>query len=136
MDKFRCLRCLNDCIEVPDMIRLFASGTNASLMAKNRNRKLSQPFVDRYWCLSCLKNCIKVPNMIGSSASGAIASLVAHNITEIISAIWGGILMFKLSKWPYQSARHNRIATSASASLMAKNKTKKLALTHVNCTRE
>ena len=123
MDKFWCLRCL---------IGLFVSGTNASLMAKNRNRKLSQPFVDRYWYSSSLNNCIKVPNMIGSFASGATASLVAKNRTKIISAIWRGILMFKLSKWPYQSGIIYIIqiyitiilisfAGGATASLVAKN---------------
>ena len=34
MDRFRCLRCLNDCIKVPDMMRLFAGGTTTPLVVK------------------------------------------------------------------------------------------------------
>ena len=34
MDKFWCLRCLNDRIEVPDMIGLFASGATTFLVVK------------------------------------------------------------------------------------------------------
>ena len=39
VDRFWCLRCLNDCINLPNMIRTFASGANASLVAKNGNKK-------------------------------------------------------------------------------------------------
>ena len=34
MDRFWCLRCLNDCIEVPELIRLFAGGTTTPLVVK------------------------------------------------------------------------------------------------------
>ena len=33
-DRFLCSRCLNNCIEVPDMIKSFVSGSTASLVAK------------------------------------------------------------------------------------------------------
>ena len=39
-DRFKCLRCLNDCIEVPKMIGSFASGATASLVAKNGTKKI------------------------------------------------------------------------------------------------
>ena len=35
VDRFWCLRCLNDHIDLPDMIGSFASGATASLVAKN-----------------------------------------------------------------------------------------------------
>merc|ERR1712002_1043720 len=82
VDRFWCLRCLNDRIKVPDMIRSFASGATASLVAKNGTKKLSQPFEDRFWCSRCLNDRIKVPNMIESFVSGATASLVAKNGTK------------------------------------------------------
>ena len=47
-DRFLCSRCLNDRIEVPDMIGSFASGATASLVAKNGTKKLSQPFEDGF----------------------------------------------------------------------------------------
>ena len=34
MDGFSCSRCLNDCIEVPDMMRLFAGGATTPLVVK------------------------------------------------------------------------------------------------------
>ena len=48
VDRFWCLRCLNDRIEVPDMIGSFASGATASLVAKNGTKQLSQPFEDGF----------------------------------------------------------------------------------------
>ena len=45
---FWCLRCLNDRIEVPNMIGSFASGATASLVAKNGTKQLSQPFKDGF----------------------------------------------------------------------------------------
>ena len=46
-DGFLCSRCLNDCIEVPDMIGSFASGATTSLVAKNGTKQLSQLFEDK-----------------------------------------------------------------------------------------
>ena len=40
-DRFLCSRCLNNHIEVPDMMRLFASSATASLVAKNGTKKIS-----------------------------------------------------------------------------------------------
>ena len=42
MDRFWCLRCLNDCIKVPDMIKSFAHGTTASLVAKNGTKNIAK----------------------------------------------------------------------------------------------
>ena len=39
IDGFRCSRCLNDRIDLAYMIRLLASGANASLVAKNGTKK-------------------------------------------------------------------------------------------------
>ena len=84
MDGFWCSRCLNDRIEVPDMIRSFASGATASLVAKNRTKKISQPFEDGFWCSRCLNDRIKVPDMMRSFASSATASMVAKKGTKKI----------------------------------------------------
>ena len=62
MDIFWCLRCLNDRIEVPNMKGSFASAANASLVAKNGTKQLSQPF-----------------------EGGATDSVVAKNGTEQLS---------------------------------------------------
>ena len=37
-------RCLNDCIDLPNMIGSFESGATAFHVAKNGTKKLSQPF--------------------------------------------------------------------------------------------
>ena len=81
MDRFWCSRCLNNRIEVPDIIGSLASGTNALLVAKNGTRKISQPFGDRFSCSRCQNYHIEVPNIIGSFACGATTSLVAKNGT-------------------------------------------------------
>ena len=47
-DRFSCLRCLNDCIEVPDMIGSFASGATTSLVAKHGTKQLSLLFEDGF----------------------------------------------------------------------------------------
>ena len=44
MDKFWCSRCLNDRINLPDMIGSFASGAIAFIVAKNWTKTLSQLF--------------------------------------------------------------------------------------------
>ena len=41
VDRFWCLRCLNDCNDLPNMIGSFASGTNASRVAKMGTKDLS-----------------------------------------------------------------------------------------------
>ena len=48
MHRFWCSRCLNDHIEVPDMIGSFESGATPSLVAKNGTKQLSQPFEDGF----------------------------------------------------------------------------------------
>ena len=70
------------------MIGTFASGANASLVAKNLTKKIiplplikSSP-VDGFWHLRCLYDRINQPDMIGSFASGANTSLVAKNGTK------------------------------------------------------
>ena len=42
MDRFQSLKCLNDRINLPNMIRSLASGANASLVAKNGTKKTFQ----------------------------------------------------------------------------------------------
>ena len=93
MDGFWWFRCLNDRIDLPDMIGSFASGTTASMVAKSGTKKIipllwikSSP-VEGFWCLRCLNDSIEVPDMIGSFASSATASLTS-----------GQILMFEVSK--------------------------------------
>ena len=80
-----CSRCLNNRINVPNMIRSFASSATASLVAKNGTKELSHMFEDGFWCSRCLNDQIQVPNMIGTFASSATASLVAKNGTEKLS---------------------------------------------------
>ena len=91
MDGFLCSRCLNDHINLPDMIGTFASGAKASLVAKNCIKKIiplslikSSP-VDGFWRLKCLYDRINQPNMIGLFACGANASLVAKIRTKNIA---------------------------------------------------
>ena len=48
VDRFWCLRCLNDHINLLDMIGSLASGATASLVGKNGTKKLSQPFEDGF----------------------------------------------------------------------------------------
>ena len=81
-DGFWCSRCLNDHVEVPDMIGSLPSGATASLVAKNGTKKLSQLFEDRFWCSRCLNDHSKVPKIIGSFASSSTASLLAKNETK------------------------------------------------------
>ena len=42
VDRFLCLRCLNDYIELPDIIRSFTSGATASLVAKNGTKNIAK----------------------------------------------------------------------------------------------
>ena len=48
VDRFWCVRCLNNLIKVPDMMGSFASGATASLVAKNGTKQLSQQFEDGF----------------------------------------------------------------------------------------
>ena len=129
VERFRCLRCLNNCIKVPNMIRSLPSGAITSLVAKYGNKNLSLSFEDRFWCSRCLNDHIWVPNIIRSFASGATASLVAKNeqlysVSLLCSSVpellhhpgsayifWNNrwILTFKVSKRPYRSLLHERI---------------------------
>ena len=97
MDGFWCSRCLNDCIKVPDMMKLFAGGATTPLMVKIWTKQpwgkienllfalpISPEIMDRFWCSRYLNNRIDLPNMIGTFASGANASLVAKNWTKKI----------------------------------------------------
>ena len=70
------------------MIVSFASGTTASLVAKNGTKKLYQPFEDGFKCSRCLNDRIEVPDIIGLIASGATASLVAKNGTKQLSQLF------------------------------------------------
>ena len=105
-DRFCCSRYLNDCIKVPNMITLSASGATASLVIKNGTKKSSLPFEDRFWRLRCLNDCIPVPDIYKFC-------YYLHGSKKIrlknISTILRWILMFMMSKQLYQSAWHNRI---------------------------
>ena len=123
IDGFWHSRCLNDRIGLFYMIGSFASGANVSLVAKNGTKKIIQLLsiesspVDRFQSLRCLNDHINLPYMMGSLASGATNSLVAKIGTkDLVTSCWvyrisnnGRILMFKVSKRPYQSPWHNRI---------------------------
>ena len=39
MDGFWCLKCLNYCITLPDMIETITAGTNVTLVAKNLTKQ-------------------------------------------------------------------------------------------------
>ena len=67
------------------MIELFASGSTASLVAKNGTKQLSQPFEDGFLCSRCLNSCIEVPDMIVSFANDATTSLLAKKGTKRLS---------------------------------------------------
>ena len=85
MDRFWCSRCLNNFINLSDMIGSLASGVTNSLVAKIGAKTLSPPFEDRFWCSRCLNDCIYLPDMIGSLVSGSINSLVAKIGTKRLS---------------------------------------------------
>ena len=44
IDGFLCSRCLNDHIDLPNMMGSFESGATASIVAKNLTKNLSQQF--------------------------------------------------------------------------------------------
>ena len=80
MERFGCLRCLNDCIDLSDTMVLFASGATNSLVAKIGTKKIipllsikSSP-VDRFQSLRYLNDHINLPDLIGSFGSGATAT--------------------------------------------------------------
>ena len=88
MDRFCHFRYVNNDNNMPDMTGAFASGTNASLVAKNGTKQIilllsmkSSP-VDRFQSLRCLNDRIDLAYMIRSLASGTNASLVAKNGTK------------------------------------------------------
>ena len=85
VDKFGCLRCLNNFIDLPDMIESFSSGVATFMVAKNGTKELSQPFEDGFGCSRCLKNHMEVPDMKGSFARGATAFLVVKIGTKELS---------------------------------------------------
>ena len=58
------------------MIESFASGTTASLVAKNGTKKLSQLFEDRFCCSRCLNDRVEVPDMMRLFVGAATTPLV------------------------------------------------------------
>ena len=120
MDRLWHSRCLNDRIDLLYMIGTFASGANASLEAKNGTKTI----IPLLWIISSQilmfevsKQLYRSPHMIRSFASGATNSLVAKIGTKDLATscsvfrFWtnGQILMFKVSKQPYQSPPHDKI---------------------------
>ena len=70
IDGFLCSRCLNDRINLPDVIGTFTCGTNAFLVAKNGTKKViplqsikSTP-VDGFWCLRFINDYIDLSDMM------------------------------------------------------------------------
>ena len=82
MDVFWCSRCLNNRIDLPNMIWTFASGTTASLVANNVTKKLSQLYEDGFLCSRCLNDRIKVPDMMRLFSGGATTPLVVKIWTK------------------------------------------------------
>ena len=70
VDRFWCLRCLNNLIHLPDMTGSFTSGSDASLLAKIGAKpiillpSIKSSLVDRFWCLRCLYDYIDEPDMM------------------------------------------------------------------------
>ena len=88
IDGFWCSRCLNDRIDLSDMIGTFASSAKASLVAKNRTKKIiplplieSSP-VDGFWRLKCQYNRINQPDIIGLFVGGTTTPLVVKVWTK------------------------------------------------------
>ena len=147
MDRFCCSRCLNDCIKVSDMMRLFVGGATTPLVVKIWTKQpwvkienllfalpISPEIMDGFWCSRCLNNRIDLPDMIGTFASGANASLVAKNLTKKIIPL-PLIKSSPVDGFWYSRCLNNRIdlpdmietfASGANASLVAKNWTKKI----------
>ena len=76
MDGFWHSRCLKDRIALLYMIGSLASGANASLVAKNGTKKLSQPFEEGFWFLMCLNDCVNLFDMRGLLAGGTTTPMV------------------------------------------------------------
>ena len=86
MDGFWHSRCLNNRIDLSDMIGTLASGTNASLMAKigtkdllNLAHSIESEIMDGFWQSRCINGLIDILLLIGSLAGGATSSMVAQN---------------------------------------------------------
>ena len=82
MNRFWHSRYLNNCIDLPNIIRSFASGANISLVAINRTKYIPIMCikflsVNRFWCLRCRNNCIDLLDIIDLFASGTTNSLGA-----------------------------------------------------------
>ena len=82
MDGFWCSRCLNNCIDLPNMIESFVSGATASLVPKKGTENLSLLFENIFWCSRYLNNCIHVPDMMGSFIGGTTTPLVVKSWTK------------------------------------------------------
>ena len=81
MDKvFLCLRCLNDFNNLPNMIDLFASCINASMVVKigtkypHLAQSIESEIMDRFYCSKCLYDHIDRLDMMGSFTSGDTTS--------------------------------------------------------------
>ena len=95
MDGFWCSRCLNDRVEVPDMMRLFAGGATTPLVVKIWTKQpwvkienllfalpISPEIMDRFWCSRCLNDRVEVPDMMRLFAGGATTPLVVKIWTK------------------------------------------------------
>ena len=68
MDRFWCSRCLNNHINIHNMIGSFKSGATASLVAKYWTKRNIPG--DRFWCLRCLNEILPWFTLEGSSPEG------------------------------------------------------------------
>ena len=123
IDRFWRSRCLNHHIDLSNMIGSSAGAATASIMPKNGTKiiipllsKKSSP-VKRFQSLRCLNNHIDLPYMMWLLTSGATNFLVTKIGTKDLDTSYsvyrfltnGQILMFKVSKQPYQYPPNNRI---------------------------
>ena len=99
LDGFWCSRYLNDCIDLPNMIGLFASGATTSLVAKNGTKnvfvfliKFHANFCTKlwfkwtkthgFWILRCQKKHLNLPVQMVLSKVAPLISIVVKNETK------------------------------------------------------
>ena len=86
MDGFWCSRCLNDLIDLPNIIGSFASNATASIVAKNWTKNISQPFKELHGSDSEFK--LITPKSI----TGTISELFWDHFGTILGPLWEGPL--------------------------------------------
>ena len=82
MDGFWCSRCLNDLIDLPNIIGSFASNATVSIVAKNWTKNISQPFKELHGSDSEFK--LITPKSI----IGTISGLFWDHFGTILGPSW------------------------------------------------